>query len=313
MNRTCFPKLMLGATVLAVLSVAAFADSAPMVEEGMTRKVADGVYVISDRRVNLVPNIGILVGDRGVMVVDTGMGPANAERVLHEVRKLTSKEILYLTITHFHPEHGMGAQSFPQGTRIVVPKAQKEELAEKGADYIKMFTGFSPQIAELLKPVKLVTADIAFEHELEIDLGGGVLVRLLHYGPAHTRGDNLVWLPNQKILFAGDVVVNRFFPIMPDPDASPRGWLEALNRLEQLQPATIVPGHGEVGDASQITALQEYLAWLRGRVKELAAQGQSAEQVVATLSPEVQARYKWDNPNWIKNAIERTYAELKQP
>ncbi|MCI0403033.1 MAG: MBL fold metallo-hydrolase, partial [Acidobacteria bacterium] len=221
-------------------------------EEGIAQKVDEGVYVIPDRRVNLVPNVGIVVGERGVLVVDTGMGPTNAERVLREVRKITSREILYLTLTHFHPEHGMGAQAFPPGTRVVVPRAQKDELEAKGADYIRLFSGFSPQIADLLKPVKLVAPDIVFEHELELDLGGGMVVRLLHFDRAHTRGDNFVYLPKQNILFGGDVVVNRFFPIMPDPDASPRGWLRTLEELEKLAPTKVVPGHGDVGDATLI-------------------------------------------------------------
>ena len=301
------------AILFVIVAVSAWA-SAPMVEQGNTQKVAEGVYVIPDQRVNLVPNVGILVGERGVLVVDTGMGPTNAERVLREARRITSKGILYLTFTHFHPEHSMGAQAFPPGTRIVVPRAQKEELEAKGAEYIKMFSGFSPEIAALLKPVKLVAPDIIFEHELELDLGGGMIVRLLHYGPAHTRGDTLVWLPNQRILFGGDVVVNRFFPILPDADASPRGWFATLEKAEQLAPAKIVPGHGAVGYASLIANLKEYLTWLHGRVAALDAEGKPAAAIVLALTPEVQAKYKdWDNPNWIQNAIERTYAELKQP
>jgi glyoxylase-like metal-dependent hydrolase (beta-lactamase superfamily II) len=280
----------------------------------VTQKLEEGVYVIPDRRVNLVPNVGIVVGERGVLVVDTGMGPANAERVLREVRKLTSKEILYLTITHFHPEHGMGAQAFPPATRVVVPRAQKEELETKGKDYIKLFSGFSPQIADLLQPVKLAAPDIAFEHQLELDLGGGMLVRLLHFERAHTRGDSFVYLPNQKILFCGDVVVNRFFPIMPDPDASPGGWLKTLEELEKLAPVKVVPGHGATGDAALIREMKEYLVWLRGRVQEMDAKGKPLPEIMVALTPEVQAKYKeWDNPNWIGNAIERIHAELKQP
>ncbi|MGH9650074.1 MAG: MBL fold metallo-hydrolase [Terriglobales bacterium] len=314
MKRRKNHRLAFSALCIGMLSVLACAQAPPMVEEGITQKVEEGVYVIPDRRVNLVPNVGIVVGERGVLVVDTGMGPANAERVLREVRKITSKEILYLTITHFHPEHGMGAQAFPPSTRMVVPRAQRDELEAKGADYIKLFSGFNPQIADLLKPVKLVAPDIVFEHQLELNLGGGMVVRLLHFNAGHTRGDSFVYLPKQKILFGGDVVVNRFFPILPDADASPLGWLKTLDELEKLAPAKIVPGHGEVGDASLIRDLRQYLVCLRGRVQELDAKGKPLADIITVLTPEVQAKYKdWDNPTWIKNAIERTYAELRQP
>ncbi len=305
---------VLSALCSGIFTALACAQVPPLVEEGIAQKVDEGVYVIPDRRVNLVPNVGIVVGERGVLVVDTGMGPTNAERVLREVRKITSREILYLTLTHFHPEHGMGAQAFPPGTRVVVPRAQKDELEAKGADYIRLFSGFSPQIADLLKPVKLVAPDIVFEHELELDLGGGMVVRLLHFDRAHTRGDNFVYLPKQNILFGGDVVVNRFFPIMPDPDASPRGWLRTLEELEKLAPTKVVPGHGDVGDATLIRDMKQYTLYLRSRVQEMDAQGKPLAEIVTALAPEVQAKYKdWDNPNWIRNAIERIHAELKQP
>ena len=81
----------------------------PLVSSGHTTQIAQDVYVILDQRINVVPNIGIIVGREGVLVVDTGMGPRNGETVLGEVRKITSKPVAYLTITHFHPEHGMGA------------------------------------------------------------------------------------------------------------------------------------------------------------------------------------------------------------
>ena len=316
MKRPTKYRPVLSAICIGLLASLAFAQApaAPMISEGVTQKVDEGVYVIPDQRVSLVPNVGIVVGERGVLVVDTGMGPANAERVLREVRKLTSKEILYLTITHFHPEHGMGAQAFPPATRMVVPKAQRDEQEAKGSEYIKLFSGFSPQIAELLQPVKLAAPDIAFEHQLELDLGGGMLVRLYHFDRAHTRGDSFVYLPNQKILFCGDVVVNRFFPILPDPDASPRGWLKTLEELEKLAPARVVPGHGALGDASLIRNLKEYFSWLRGRVQEMDGKGRPLPEIITALTPEVQAKYKdWENPNWIRNAIERIHAELKQP
>ena len=91
----------------------------------------------------MIPNIGIIVGREGVLVVDTGMGPRNAETVLGEVKKITSKPVAYLTITHFHPEHGMGAQAFPASTIVIYPTAQKIELLEKGAAMINQFSGVS--------------------------------------------------------------------------------------------------------------------------------------------------------------------------
>jgi glyoxylase-like metal-dependent hydrolase (beta-lactamase superfamily II) len=297
--------------IIAAASVVNAQDKTPLVVSGKTQKVAEQVYVIPDQRVNLVPNIGIVAGRDGVLVIDTGMGPRNAETVLAEVRKVSQKRVAYLTITHFHPEHGMGAQSFPAGTTIIYPAAQKSELIEKGRSIITMFNGFSPAIADLLKPVRITLPSITFESEAEVNLGD-LSVRLLHWGPAHTRGDEFVFLPEQGILFGGDVVVNRFFPIMPDADASGVNWISMLERMEKLNPKIVVPGHGEVGDASLIRQMREYLAFVRDRVQEMKSQGSGLEEVEKKLEPDVRTKYKdWDNPNWIKNAIDNFYGSAR--
>jgi glyoxylase-like metal-dependent hydrolase (beta-lactamase superfamily II) len=294
-------------SIFALAGVVCAQNQTPFVPSGKTREIAEHIYVIPDQRANLVPNIGIIVGRDGVLVIDTGMGPKNAEIVLGEVKKITNERIAYLTVTHFHPEHGMGAQSFPAGTIIIYPTAQKTELVEKGAAIINLFNGFSSEIADLLKPVRITMPNITFVEEAEINLGD-FPVRLFHWGPAHTRGDEFVFLPKQSILFGGDVVVNRFFPIMPDADASGANWIRMLERLEKLNPAIVVPGHGEVGDASLITAMREYLVFVRDRVQQMKSRRSSMADVEKTLEAEVRAKYKdWDNPNWIKNAIDNFY------
>jgi glyoxylase-like metal-dependent hydrolase (beta-lactamase superfamily II) len=298
--------------VLTIFALAVCAQvQTPLVRSGVTREVAKNVYVIPDQRVNVIPNIAIIVGRDGVLVVDTGMGPRNAETVLDEVKKITSKPVAYLTITHFHPEHGMGAQAFPAGTIVIYPTAQKAELLEKGAAMINQFSGVSPGIADLLKPVKIRMPNVTFSEEAEIDLGD-FPVRLIHWGASHTRGDEFVFLPKQSIVFGGDVVVNRFFPIMADSDSSGTNWIEILGRLEKLHPAIVVPGHGEIGDVGLITAMRDYLVFVRDRVQQMKSQGSSVVEVENKLAPEVQAKYKdWDNPDWIKNAVDNFYSSAK--
>jgi glyoxylase-like metal-dependent hydrolase (beta-lactamase superfamily II) len=298
-------------TIFALAGVVSAQVQTPLVASGKTREIAEHVYVIPDQRINVIPNIGIIVGRDGVLVVDTGMGPRNAETVLDEVKKITRKPVAYLSITHFHPEHGMGAQAFPASTIIIYPTAQKAELLEKGAAMINQFSGVSTGIADLLKPVKIRMPNVTFSEEAEIDLGD-FPVRLLHWGSSHTRGDEFVFLPQQSIVFGGDVVVNRFFPIMADSDSSGTNWIEILGRLEKLHPAIVVPGHGEVGDVGVISAMREYLVFVRDRVQQMKSHGDSVTDVEKRLEPEVLAKYKdWDNPNWIKNAIDNFYNSTK--
>jgi glyoxylase-like metal-dependent hydrolase (beta-lactamase superfamily II) len=302
-----FRSFALVSVIFTLSAVVGAQVRAPLVASGTTREIAEHVYVIPDQRINVIPNIGIIVGRDGVLVVDTGMGPRNAETVLNEVKKITSKPVAYLTITHFHPEHGMGAQAFPASTIVIYPTAQKIELLEKGPAMMKEFSGVSPEIADLLKPVKLRMPNITFSEEAEVDLGD-FPVRLLHWNSAHTRGDSFVFLPKQRIVFGGDVVINRFFPIMADSDSSGTNWIQTLERLEKLDPAIVVPGHGEVGNVALIESMHEYLVFVRNRVQEMKSQGISITEVETKLDPEVRAKYKdWDNPQWIKNAIDNFY------
>jgi glyoxylase-like metal-dependent hydrolase (beta-lactamase superfamily II) len=282
--------------------------SAPVIQDTKPQQVAEGVYVIPDERIDLVPNVGFVVGDEAVLVVDTGMGVANAERVLARARELGEDKPLFLTLTHFHPEHGFGAQVFRDAAMIVYNESQREELNAKFEDFVAMFSGFSPEIAGLLSDVELTPPHETYEDRRRIDLGGTV-VELESVGPAHTRGDQLVWLPEQGVMFTGDLVENRFFPILPDADAHGSDWIALLERLEAMRPHTVVPGHGAVGDVDLIREVREYLEWIRSRVRE--GRGRSLDELKAELEPQVRERYStWDNEMWIGFAIENFRGEL---
>jgi glyoxylase-like metal-dependent hydrolase (beta-lactamase superfamily II) len=287
------------------------AQPPPLVQENKTVKVSDHVYVIPDGRVNLVPNIGIIVGTRATLIVDAGMGPRNGQAVLRELAKVTKNTDLYFTTTHFHPEHMTGGQAFPANTIVIRPEVQQEEVDRKQPEFIHNFSQRTPEMKALLQDVKPRAPDIVFDREAKLDLGG-VTVRLIWLGPAHTRGDNFVFVEEDGVLFTGDVVTNRFFPIFPDADASGKNWLAILDQLDELHTHTIVPGHGEVGDTTLIDTERTYLKAVQSRVTELKAQGKSADESAKLLSVEFRAKYPdWDNPGWVGDAVKRFYAEAK--
>jgi len=282
---------------------------APLIPEVPPQQIGERVWVFTDQRINLVPNIGVVVGDDATLVVDTGMGRRNGERLLERVRELSDKPLL-LTLTHFHPEHGWGAQAFAGAATIVYNRVQREELEEKFGPFVELFSSFGPEIAELLSEVRLVRPQIVYDgQEAELDLGG-VTVQLSYHGPAHTRGDQLVLLPSERVLFTGDLVENRFFPILPDEDAHGSDWIALLERMEALEATTVVPGHGEVGEIALIGEVREYLEHVRMRVNEAVANGTTLDDVKSQLEPEIRRRYPtWDNEIWIGFAIENFYRE----
>ncbi|MGH3065479.1 MAG: MBL fold metallo-hydrolase [Gaiellaceae bacterium] len=286
--------------------------SPPVISDAEPQEIAPNIYVIPDGRVPLVPNVGIVVGEREALVVDTGMGPANGRRVLEKARSLTDNPLV-LTITHFHPEHGYGANVFAEaGARIVYNRSQQEELEEKGRSYLEMFRTFGDAVAAQLEGVEFVEPDELYDDRMTLDLGG-TTVELLHFGLAHTRGDQVVFLPEQRVLFGGDLLENRIFPIVPwfppdDVDVNGTRWIEVLDRLEELGPTIVVPGHGEVTGPELIGEVRSYLQDVRARVG--AASG-TIEDVKAKLEPEIRADYPgWDAPEWIGFAIECFHAEL---
>ena len=285
----------------------------PVVADFEPEEIAPSVFVIPDGRVPLVPNVGIVVGKREALVVDTGMGPKNGHRVLDRTRTLTDKPLV-LTLTHFHPEHGYGAQVFEQA-RIVYNRSQQLELSDKGVPYLELFRTFGAAVAEQLDGVELVEPDEVYEDRLSFDLGG-LEVELHHFGLAHTRGDQVVFLPESRVLFTGDLVETRFFPIFPwfppdDVDVDGSKWIDVLGRLEALGPEIVVPGHGEVGGPELIRDVRSYLEDIRSRVQDAAGDGRSLDEIKATLEPQIRADYaSWDAVEWIDFAIACFHARL---
>jgi glyoxylase-like metal-dependent hydrolase (beta-lactamase superfamily II) len=285
---------------------------APVVN-GTPREIADGVYVVPDGRVPLVPNVGIVLGEEKALVVDTAMGPANAARIRAFAEELAGDRELVLTITHFHPEHGFGAQVFRDAT-IVYNRAQLDELHDKGAGYLEMFRTFGPAVAKELEGVELVEPDQTYDGEVhELDLGGR-RVELRTWGLAHTRSDQVVFLPEERILFTGDLVEERCFAIFPyfppeDADVDGERWIAVLERLEALEPELVVPGHGDVSGPGVIAEAREYITLLRDESRRLKGTGVGVDDAVEQLDASMRALHPdWVQTEWIGFGVRHFYS-----
>jgi glyoxylase-like metal-dependent hydrolase (beta-lactamase superfamily II) len=281
----------------------------PTVDTSATQEIAPGVHVIGDRRVPLVPNIGIVLGNDAALVVDTGMGPANGKAVLDLAKRLAGRRRLILTLTHFHPEHGFGAQAFKGEAKIIYNAAQRDELAAKGAGYLGMFRGFGPGVAAALQGTELVMPDETYSGaSTTVDLGSRTAV-LSTYGLAHTRGDQVVTIPDAGVVFVGDLAEERIFPIFPwfppdDADLDADNWARVLATLEAEKPRIVIPGHGSVGGVEILSAVRNYILDLGPRVAAERKTGRNADEIVAGLGPKVRAEHPdWQAPEWIDFAI----------
>ena len=292
-------------------AAAAQAPDAPeaLIREGAVERLSEHVHVIPDAGARLVPNVGIVVGARATLVVDTGLGAVNAHTILREVERVRRGADLYVVSTHYHAEHAAGEEAFPASATVVRARAQQQDIDELGAEGLVRFRGFSPLVAELLASVRYRAADTIFEREHAIDLGG-VRVRLLAVGPTHTRGDTVAYVEPDRVLLAGDVVMNRRFPVFLGPASSVAAWRAALAELAALDPLHVVPSHGPRGAGSLIDEQQSYLETLDAQVRGLKAAGRSADETAELVTRALQAAYPdWTGERWIAAASRAAYRE----
>jgi glyoxylase-like metal-dependent hydrolase (beta-lactamase superfamily II) len=251
------------------------------------------------------------VGNRATLVVDTGLGPRNGATVARVAAKLSGNTKLFLTTTHFHPEHAGGEPGFPAGAILIRDAVQQQEMVEHGAEMIDRFRNMSAQNKELLANVTLRTPDILFDNEAKLDLGG-VTVRLLWYGPAHTRGDELIFVEPDSTLITGDVVQNKVVPAIAGDGGTPVSWLAVLDKITPLNPRHILPDHSPPGDGSLIADEKNLIADLRTRALALKKKGVSAEDAGKQLTAEFKTKYPdWPNMAPVANFVQRIYAESR--
>jgi glyoxylase-like metal-dependent hydrolase (beta-lactamase superfamily II) len=276
--------LLLSAFAAAILS----GQNQPVLGEEAV-KVSDNVWAIMG-----FPNIGIIVGSRGTLVVDTGLGPSNGAIIARVAAKLApGNHKLFLTTTHFHPEHAAGEAGFPAGTILIRDSVQQREMELHGKEMVDMFARRSEQWKELLLNATLRTPDITFDTEAKIDLGG-VTARLLWFGAAHTKGDELTFVEPDRTLISGDVVQNKVVPNIFGDGGTPSSWLTVLDKVAGLNALHVLPDHSAPGDGSLVAAEKKFIGDLRSSALELKKKGVPADDAAKQLGSEFKAKY----PDW---------------
>ncbi len=286
-------------------------DPVPTVDARFPCQIAADVWLIPDRRVFLVPNIGIIVGRTAALVIDCGLGPAGGRDVLAAARRLAPGRQLILTQTHAHPEHAFGAVAFRGQAEVFLNRPQNDYLVGTGPALLGMFrSGFGDAVARLLDGVEIVPATRTYDGDhATLDLGGRT-VEFRNWGTAHSPGDQTIYLPQEKILFAGDLIEERMFPIVPYfPPGIPRSaidtkrWSDALTEIERTDPAVVVPGHGNLGRGELARAVRDYLDDVRRRVAPGAA-GDRPDAAVAEVAAAIEAAYPtWDHRQFVEPAV----------
>ena len=280
-----------------------FAQHQPFVGEDAV-KISENVWAIMG-----FPNVGIVVGSRATLVVDTGLGPRNGATVARIVAKLApGNRKLFLTTTHFHPEHAAGEGGFPTGTILIRDGIQQQEMELHGQEMVDLFAGRSPQQKELLANATLRSPDITFKNEVKVDLGG-VTARLLWFGGAHTKGDELTFVEPDRTLISGDVVQNKVVPNIFRDGGMPSSWLAVLDKVMALDALHVLPDHSAPGDGSLVALEKKFISDLRSRALQLKKQDVSADDAGKQLGAEFKTKYPdWPNMN-VTGFVHSIYAE----
>jgi len=254
------------------------------------------------------PNIGIVVGAAGVLIVDTGLGPRNGAAVAKIAEKLAPHRKLYLTTTHFHPEHAAGDAGFPKNTILIRNRVQQQELELHGQEMIAMFAGRNDAQKQLLSDVALRKPDVLFDNEYNLDLGG-IVAHLLWYGGAHTKGDEMVFVDPDKTLISGDVVQNKVVPNIFGDGGTPASWINVLKKTQALNAQHVLPDHSPASDGSLVALELTFISELRTRALELKQQGLPVEEAGDRLTAEFKQRYSDWPINSVANFVKSIYTE----
>jgi cyclase len=240
-----------------------------------------------------ISNAGFLVGADGLLVIDATMVASMAQAFIEQIRRVSDKPFRQLINTHSHPDHTGGNRLFT-GAEIISHRICREEMERQAASPPGAprpnFMATMPRTPAMQHMFDLVASDpnrniplptLTYEDKLTLRYGE-TEVQLLYFGPAHTFGDTLVYFPQSKVLFAGDI---GFFYSMPLVVGKVGGWLEVIDRVKDLDVELIVPGHGPVGGKRELEDEREYFEFLMDQSRRCFERGMTPEEASMEIDP----------------------------
>ena len=272
----------------------AFASQADMAEKRITfSRLSEHAYAFTAEG---DPNTGIVVGDESVLVVDAQATPKMAEQVIERIRTVTDKPIKYVVLSNYHALRVLGASGY-HSEHIISSEATREMIVERGAQDYKSETQRFPRLFQTADTIPGLTwPTLTFNNRMTLWLGK-LQVDIIHAGRGHTKGDTIVWLPEERTLFSGDLVENSATPYCGD--AHFKDWPATLQKLRDLRAEALVPGRGDalIGEAAVeegIAGTQAFLADLYKVVSQSAEAGESLKDAYDKAMAALQPRYgKW--------------------
>jgi len=268
------------------------------------KELAPGVYAyIQAKGTWFVSNAGLIVGKEDAIVVDSLVNETMVQAFIAEIEKITDKPIRFLINTHHHSDHTWTNHFFPQARVICQSQCREltmEDLAVDPKSYELMF----PELS--FDGARVTPQDITFEKELILHQAGRQ-IRLIHNGPAHTKGDIFVYLPEDGIVFCGDLLFYRCTPLALMGYVS--GWIDAMDSLVSLDASTYVPGHGPITGRQGLLEGRDYLVYIRDEARKCFDAGMDAFEAARKI--DLQQWEEWADSERIVANVERLYSEFR--
>ncbi|MGB0748301.1 MAG: MBL fold metallo-hydrolase [Magnetospiraceae bacterium] len=268
-----------------------FASTGDLGEKNVTfAKLGDGAYAYTAEG---DPNTGVIIGDDAVMVVDTQATPHMAQDVVRHIREVTDKPIKYVLMSHYHAVRVLGAAAYTP-ENIIASRLTYEMIVERGQQDWESEFGRFPRLFEGHETIPGLTwPNIVFDGKITVDLGNRP-VEIWSPGKGHTQGDTIAWLPDQKILFSGDLVEYGATPYTGDAHLS--DWPETLDALRALKPEKLVPGRGDALLTADLceTAMAETQAFITdlfSNAQQSRAAGKSLKETFDAIKAAMDPKY----------------------
>src|SRR5512141_812873 len=268
-----------------------FASQADLVEKKISfDKLSENAYAYTAEG---DPNSGVVIGDDAVMVIDTQATPVMAGDVIRRIREVTDKPIRYVVLSHYHAVRVLGASAY-QAQQVIASRDTYDLIVERGEQDMKSEIERFPRLFRAVESVPGLTwPTLVFEKRMTLWLGK-LQVEIMQLGRGHTKGDTVVWLPQERILFSGDLVEYDATPYTGD--AYLTDWPATLDALAALQPQKLVPGRGAaLQNPADVKAgldgTRAFVTDMFAAVKRGAAAGKDLRSVYKETYAELQPKF----------------------
>jgi glyoxylase-like metal-dependent hydrolase (beta-lactamase superfamily II) len=278
------------------------------------KQVAPGIYVFigetglrTYENEGMNGNSGFIVTKAGVVVVDSGPSYQVAKKIHAAIRKVTKQPVKFVINTGGQDHRWLGNGYFKDiGAQIIASRKARADMEERGAAELE---SLKPELREKLAGTKIVFPDRLVDKKETLTLGN-TEIQILYFHGGHTPGDAVVWLPELRILFSGDLIfVDRLLGVLPFSNT--KDWIASFEEIENLKPKLIVPGHGEVCDLQKARReTKDYLILLRNHMRKAYDAGTDMQTAIDTLDQHAFAYLK--NYELLKGGnASRTYTEIE--